>query len=129
MKYLELFENFKGELILENKLTNLFNNFDLEKIKTLLKEKLDIDGNTPKMDIAKKLLKYYYKLELKMLKYELGGLLGGFIFYFLSIVLDLAGVEPFATKSPNAPTMPHFLLWGAGVLLGIYKVYKMNNKK
>jgi hypothetical protein len=120
-------ESINESLILENKITTFFKKYDMEEIKRLLKEKLEIDENSTKQEVAKKLFKFYLKLQLKTLKYELGALLGGFIFYFLSIVLDVAGVKPFVTD--GTPTMPHFILWGAGALLGIIKIYKDTIKK
>ena len=74
-----------SDYVFENKITSLFSKFNLKEIKILLKEKLDIDENTPKLEIAKKIIKFYYNLNLKLLKYELGAILGSFIFYLLSI--------------------------------------------
>lgn len=68
------FNENQNTFIFESKLSDLYNKFNLKEIKKLLKEKLDIDENTPKLEIAKKLLKFYYKLELKLLKYELGAI-------------------------------------------------------
>jgi hypothetical protein len=113
----------KSNYIFESKLSDLFNRFNLEELKKLLKEKLDIDENTTKLEIAKKLLKFYYKLELKLLKYQLGAILGSFVFYLLSIVLDVSGVEPFVTTQEHEPGTPHFIMWAAGAILGIYKTY------
>jgi hypothetical protein len=112
----------KENLVLENKITDFVKKYDITEIKRLLKEKLEIDENSTKKEVAKKLLNFYIKLNLRLLKYELGAILGGFIFYFLSIVLDVAGVKPFVTDGD--PTTPHFILWGAGVLLGIIKAHK-----
>ena len=78
------------------------------------------------MEIAKKLLKFYYNLEIKLLKYQLGAILGSFVFYLLSIVLDISGVEPFITNKGQEPGIPHFIMWAAGAILGIYKTYKKN---
>jgi len=122
------FNENQNTFIFESKLSDLYNKFNLKEIKKLLKEKLDIDENTPKLEIAKKLLKFYYKLELKLLKYELGAILGSFIFYLLSIVLDISGVEPFVTNKGQEPGVPHFIIWAAGAVLGIYKTYKKNIK-
>jgi hypothetical protein len=124
----EFNQNQDTDYIFESKLSDLYNRFNLKEIKKLLKEKLDIDENTPKLEIAKKILKFYYKLELKLLKYELGAILGSFIFYVLSIVLDIFEVEPFVTDKGQEPGMPHFILWAAGAILGIYKTYKKNTK-
>ena len=110
-----------SDYVFENKLTSLFSKFNLKEIKILLKEKLDIDENTPKLEIAKKIYKFYYNLNLKLLKYELGALLGSFIFYLLSIVLDVTGVEPFVTAQGQKPGIPHFIMWAAGAILGIYR--------
>ena len=110
-----------SDYVFENKLTSLFSKFNLKEIKILLKENLDIDENTPKLEIAKKIYKFYYNLNLKLLKYELGALLGSFIFYLLSIVLDVAGVEPFVTTQGQKPGIPHFIMWAAGAILGIYR--------
>ncbi len=44
-----------SDYVLENKITSLFSKFNLKEIKILLKEKLDIDENTPKLEIAKKI--------------------------------------------------------------------------
>ena len=96
-------------------------------LKRLLKEKLDIDENTTKLEIAKKLIMLDIKLEIKSLKYHLGALLGGFIFYILSIFLDVAGVEPFVTSN-DVPGIPQYILWAAGAILGIYKTYKISKK-
>ena len=115
-------EELKRGLLTENILSDLSSKFNISEIKKLLKEKLGIDENSTKLDIAKKLMKYYYNLNLKMLKYELGAVLGYFIFYLLSVFLDVAGVEPFTTK--GEPGMPHFILWAAGAILGVYKVHK-----
>lgn len=112
----------KDNLVLENKITDFAKRYDIAEIKRLLKEKLEIDENSTKKEVAKKLFSFYIKLNLRLLKYELGAVLGGFIFYFLSIVLDVAGVKPFVTD--GEPTIPHFILWGAGALLGIIKAHK-----
>jgi hypothetical protein len=69
------------------------------------------------LEIAKKLLKFYYKLKLKLLKYELGAILGSFIFYLLSIVLDISGVEPFVINNITTPEFSfneffELLIWG-----------------
>ena len=72
--------------------------------------------------IAKKIYKFYYNL--KLLKYELGALLGSFIFYLLSIVLDVAGVEPFVTSQGQKPGIPHFIMCAAGAILGICRTHK-----
>jgi len=114
------------EYILENKVTDLFKKFNISEIKKLLKEKLDIDEKTPLLEIAKKLIILDIKLDLKLLKYNLGALLGSFIFYILSIVLDVAGVDPFVTTN-NVPGIPQYIMWTAGAILGIYKTYKMSN--
>jgi hypothetical protein len=102
-----------SDYVFENKITSLFSKFNLKEIKILLKEKLDIDENTPKLEIAK--------------KYELGAILGSFIFYLLSIVLDVAGVEPFVTVQGQEPGIPHFIMWAAGAILGIYRTHKNSN--
>ena len=112
LKYI-IKEELKKGILNENILSDLSSKFNISEIKKLLKEKLDI---------SKKLMKYYYNLNLKMLKYELGAVLGYFIFYLLSVFLDVAGVEPFTTK--GEPGMPHFILWAAGAILGVYKVHK-----
>jgi len=118
-------EEVQNDLLIEGKLNDLVSKFNMTEIKRLLKERLDIDETTTKMDVAKKLLKYYYKLNLKILKYELGAVLGGFVFYFLSIILDVTGVEPFVTQGPdNVPTTPHFILWAAGALLNVIRMIK-----
>ena len=119
-------QNTFNDYIFESKLSDLYNRFNLKEIKKLLKEKLDIDENTPKLEIAKKLLKFYYNLEIKLLKYQLGAILGSFVFYLLSIVLDISGVEPFVTIQGQEPGTPHFIMWAAGAILGIYKTYKKN---
>ena len=119
-------QNTFNDYIFESKLSDLYNRFNLKEIKKLLKEKLDIDENTPKLEIAKKLLKFYYNLEIKLLKYQLGAILGSFVFYLLSIVLDISGVEPFITNKGQEPGIPHFIMWAAGAILGIYKTYKKN---
>jgi hypothetical protein len=120
-------EEIQKDLLIENKLTDLVSKFNMGEIKRLLKEKMGIDETSTKMDVAKKLLKYYYTLNLKLLKYELGAVLGGFIFYFLSMVLDVMGVAPFVTNAPNyEPTMPHFILWGAGALLNVLRMVLKN---
>lgn len=137
MKYLKSYKIFevdkvfidKTNYIFESKLSDLYNRFNLKEIKKLLKEKLDIDENTSKLEIAKKLLKFYYKLEIKLLKYELGAILGSFVFYVLSIFLDISGVEPFVTDKGQEPGIPHFIFWAAGAILGIYKTYKNQSKK
>jgi hypothetical protein len=116
-----------SDYVFENKLTDLFSKFNLKEIKILLKEKLDIDENTTKLEIAKKIIKFYYNLNLKILKYELGAILGSFIFYLLSIVLDVAGVEPFVTVQGQEPGIPHFIMWAAGAILGIYRTDKNSN--
>jgi hypothetical protein len=116
-----------SDYVFENKLTDLFSKFNLEKIKILLKEKLDIDENTTKLEIAKKIIKFYYNLNLKILKYELGAILGSFIFYLFSIVLDVVGVEPFVTIQGQEPGIPHYIMWIAGAILGIYKTHKNLN--
>ena len=116
-----------SDYVFENKITSLFSKFNLKEIKILLKEKLDIDENTPKLEIAKKIIKFYYNLNLKLLKYELGAILGSFIFYLLSIVLDVAGVEPFVTVQGQEPGIPHFIMWVAGAILGIYRTHKNSN--
>jgi hypothetical protein len=72
------------------------------------------------------LIKFYYNLEIKLLKYQLGAILGSFVFYLLSIVLDISGVEPFVTIQGQEPGTPHFIMWAAGAILGIYKTYKKN---
>lgn len=115
-------EELKKDILTENIISDISSKFNISKIKELLKEKLDIDETSTKLDVAKKLMKYYYNLNLKMLKYELGALLGYFIFYVLSIFLDVAGVEPFTTN--GEPGLPQFILWAAGTILGIYKVHK-----
>jgi hypothetical protein len=115
-------EELRKDLLTENVISDISSKFNISQIKKLLKEKLDIDETSTKLDVAKKILKYYYNLNLKMLKYELGAILGYFIFYILSVFLDVAGVEPFSTK--GEPGIPHFILWAAGVILGVYKVHK-----
>ena len=115
-------EEINNDLLMESKLKDMFKKFNMTQIKKELKERLDIDETSTKMEVAKKLIKYSYKLNLKLLKYELGAVLGGFIFYFLSIVLDMAGVEPFVTD--GEPTMPHFILWGAGALLNVIRMVR-----
>ncbi len=120
-------EEINNDLLMEGKLNNLFKKFNMTQIKKELKERLDIDETSTKMEVAKKLIKYSYKLNLKLLKYELGAVLGGFIFYFLSIVLDLTGVEPFVTD--GEPTMPHFILWGAGALLNVIRMVRKDLKE
>ena len=123
-------EEVLKDLIIENKLTSLAKRFNMVEIKRLLKEKMGIDETSSKMEVAKKLMKYYYNLQLKLLKYELGAVLGGFIFYFLSILLDVGGVEPFVTNPPNyEPTTPHFRLWGAGALLNVIRMVNRDVKK
>lgn len=117
-----------SDYVFENKLTDLFSKFNLKEIKILLKEKLDIDENSTKLEISKKIIKFYYNLELKFLKYELGAVLGGFIFYLISIVLDIAGVDPFVTAQGQQPGIPHYIMWVAGAILGIYKTHKNLNK-
>jgi len=116
-----------SDYVFENKLTDLFSKFNLKEIKILLKEKLDIDENTTKLEISKKIIKFYYNLNLKMIKYELGAILGSFIFYLLSIVLDVVGVEPFVTIQGQEPGIPHYIMWAAGAILGIYKTHKNSN--
>ena len=115
------------DYILENKVTDLFKKFNMIEIKRLLKEKLDIDENTSKLEIAKKLIILDIKLDIKLFKYNLGALLGGFIFYIISIFLDVAGVDPFTTTN-DIPGIPQYILWAAGAILGIYKTYKISNK-
>ena len=116
-----------NDLLIEGKLNNLFKKFNMTQIKKELKERLDIDETSTKTEVAKKLIKYSYNLNLKLLKYELGAVLGGFVFYFLSIVLDVAGVEPFVTD--GEPTMPHFILWGAGALLNVIRMVRRDLKE
>ena len=120
-------EEINNDLLIEGKLNDIFKKFNITQIKKELKERLDIDETSTKMEVAKKLMKYIYNLNLKLLKYELGAVLGGFIFYFLSIVLDLAGVEPFVTD--GEPTIPHFILWGAGALLNVIRVVRKDLKE
>ena len=128
MEYLKTYESF-GNLINEGKVNDFFSKFNLIEIKKLLKEKMDIDTTSTKMEVAKKLLKYSGKLQLKLLKYELGAVLGGFVFYFLSMILDITGVDPFATTLENPdPTTPHFLLWGAGALLNVIRIVWKDSK-
>lgn len=117
-----------SDYVFENKLTDLFSKFNLKEIKILLKEKLDIDENSTKLEIAKKIIKFCYNLEIKFLKYELGAVLGGFVFYLISIVLDIAGVDPFVTAQGQQPGIPHYIMWVAGAILGIYKTHKNLNK-
>lgn len=123
------FEKFNEKYLFESKISDLYKKFNIEQIKKLLKEKLDIDENTSKLEIAKKILKYYYDFNLKILKYELGAVLGYFIFYVLSIFLDVSGVDPFTLSDNEEPGMPHFILWAAGTIIGIYKTHKNINKK
>ena len=120
-------EEMNNDLLMEGKLNDMFKKFNMTQIKKELKERLDIDETSTKMEVAKKLIKYLYKLNLKLLKYELGAVLGGFIFYFLSIVLDVAGVEPFVTD--GEPTIPHFILWGAGALLNVIRMVRKDLKE
>ena len=42
--------------------------------------------------------------------------------------LDISGVEPFITNKGQEPGVPHFIMWAAGAVLGIYKTYKKNIK-
>ena len=98
------------DYILENKVTDLFKKFNMIEIKRLLKEKLDIDENTSKLEIAKKLIILDIKLDIKLFKYNLGALLGGF------------------TTTNDIPGIPQYILWAAGAILGIYKTYKISNK-
>ena len=88
LKYI-IKEELKKGILNENILSDLSSKFNISEIKKLLKEKLGIDENSTKLDISKKLMKYYYNLNLKMLKYELGAVLGYFIFYLLSVFLDV----------------------------------------
>tara|TARA_R110001632_G_scaffold70305_1_gene163818 strand:- start:112 stop:1365 length:1254 start_codon:yes stop_codon:yes gene_type:complete len=120
-------EEMDNDLLMEGKLNDMFKKFNMTHIKKELKKRLDIDETSTKMEVAKKLIKYSYKLNLKLLKYELGAVLGGFIFYFLSIVLDVIGVEPFVTD--GEPTMPHFILWGAGALLNVIRMVRKDLKE
>ena len=78
-------EEINNDLLMEGKLNDMFKKFNMTQIKKELKERLDIDETSTKMEVAKKLIKYSYKLNLKLLKYELGAILGGFIFYFISV--------------------------------------------
>jgi hypothetical protein len=120
-------EEINNDLLMEGKLNDMFKKFNMTQIKKELKERLDIDETSTKMEVAKKLIKYSYKLNLKLLKYELGAILGGFIFYFISAVLDITGVEPFVTD--GEPTMPHFILWGAGALLNVIRMVRKDLKE
>lgn len=120
-------EENNNDLLTEGKLNDIFKKFNITQIKKELKERLGIDETSNKTEVAKKLMKYMYNLNLKLLKYELGAVLGGFIFYFLSIVLDVAGVEPFVTD--GEPTIPHFILWGAGALLNVIRLVRKDLKE
>ncbi len=127
MKVVLTEDQFNRLILKEGKLNDMFKKFNITQIKKELKERLDIDETSTKMEVAKKLIKYIYNLNLKLLKYELGAVLGGFIFYFLSIVLDVAGVEPFVTD--GEPTIPHFILWGAGALLNVIRMVRKDLKE
>ena len=79
LKYI-IKEELRKDVLTENIISDISSKFNISQIKKLLKEKLDIDETSSKLDVVKKISKYYYNLNLKMLKYELGALLGSFIF-------------------------------------------------
>jgi len=100
------------------KIKDIYQNFNLKDIKKQLKEKLDIDENSTKLEIAQ-------KLDVMLFKYELGASLGGFIFMVIATMLDINGVEPFVSdESTDMMPLPHLMLTIAGAILGIFRTHK-----
>lgn len=115
-----------------NKIKDIYQNFNLKDIKKQLKEKLDIDENSTKLEIAQKIFKLILdlnidllKLDVMLFKYELGASLGGFIFMVIATMLDINGVEPFVSdESTDMMPLPHLMLTIAGAILGIFRTHK-----
>jgi len=115
-----------------NKIKDIYQNFNLKDIKKQLKEKLNIDENSTKLEIAEKLFKLILDLNIDLLKldvmifqYHLGAALGFFIFMVISTMLDINGVEPFVSdESTVTMPLPHLMLSIAGAIVGIFRSHK-----